>query len=652
MIKTFKDFDRELNGQKIYEAIDDDIRENDDDFIEYDMESPDLLSDNKFLLKISRIVLRKLRKSGLGTFGLHPLVVNINDAPGIYIYNYDDPSMNIVICRNTYGKHVYLFKEFNMGTENVADLVLSTTKLGFSDIIDAMISNLKPSNIEEAWSHSVSYGGTFTDEDVKKIKGIDVDVRTNIATLCSGANAKINNVFRYISNTKDGKDAKICEDIRNEIARVYGKLINDNLIKRVVVIFFYALGKGTTNNDEADSDIKGVLIGTSSSAKESLITSSTGVSAMIDDGTVSIYDEKTKKKIEEDTKAFMDDMDKIYDVATMMCKYVKNNGILDKNDWGVMRKRGMLITGKAGAGKSHSIKRALKDNHMKKNIDYIYVSSGNTASQSLYKRLYDYNGKLVIFDDSAGLFDAPYKLAFWKYALETDLADAVVELSAEAKDGEKIGNNIYVPGRLSRQERYYAEVGSSSRKEKQEFLNNTYEKLLADLQKEKGEEYIISTGQKNILKADAQKAWTEHEEQKKPKMPNRFNYKGVVIIISNKTREAFQKEVGGEDNWLAIDRRMRNFDLHPLPQSMWEQIKKDILRQTDDTSITDDERMIPLDVVEEFISEVESLMELARYQNINFGMVSDDMSKILHSETAKSTWKSELKKLMDTTKLK
>ena len=135
-------------------------------------------------------------------------------------------------------------------------------------------------------------------------------------------------------------------------------------------------------------------------------------------------------------------------------------------------------------------------------------------------------------------------------------------------------------------------------------------------------------------------------------MPSRFNYKGVVIIISNKTREAFQKEVGGEDNWLAIDRRMRNFDLHPLPQSMWEQIKKDILRQTDDTSITDDERMIPLDVVKEFISEVESLMELKRYQNINFGMVSDDMSKILHSETAKSTWKSELKKLMDTTKLK
>ena len=64
MIKTFKDFDNELKGQKIYEAIDEDIRENDDDiFTEEDVVVPNLLSDNKFLLKISRIVLRKLNSA-------------------------------------------------------------------------------------------------------------------------------------------------------------------------------------------------------------------------------------------------------------------------------------------------------------------------------------------------------------------------------------------------------------------------------------------------------------------------------------------------------------------------------------------------------------------------------------------------------------
>ena len=63
--------------------------------------------------------------------------------------------MNIVICRNMNGKHAYLFKNFNIGEENVADLVLSTTKLGFSDIIEQLISNLKPNTIEEGLIYQV-----------------------------------------------------------------------------------------------------------------------------------------------------------------------------------------------------------------------------------------------------------------------------------------------------------------------------------------------------------------------------------------------------------------------------------------------------------------------------------------------------------------
>ena len=53
MIKSFKDFDNELKSQKIYEAIDDDIREeNGDVFTEEDVVIPDMVSDNKFLLNI------------------------------------------------------------------------------------------------------------------------------------------------------------------------------------------------------------------------------------------------------------------------------------------------------------------------------------------------------------------------------------------------------------------------------------------------------------------------------------------------------------------------------------------------------------------------------------------------------------------------
>ena len=41
--------------------------------------------------------------------------------------------MNIVICRNMNGKHAYLFKNFNIGEENVADLV--TNIINFCDNI-------------------------------------------------------------------------------------------------------------------------------------------------------------------------------------------------------------------------------------------------------------------------------------------------------------------------------------------------------------------------------------------------------------------------------------------------------------------------------------------------------------------------------------
>ena len=71
------------------------------------------LLDNKFLLKISKIVLKRLEAAGLGEFGVHPTIVNINGVDGVYFYNYDDASINIIICRNTFGKQAYFFKEFN-----------------------------------------------------------------------------------------------------------------------------------------------------------------------------------------------------------------------------------------------------------------------------------------------------------------------------------------------------------------------------------------------------------------------------------------------------------------------------------------------------------------------------------------------------------
>jgi hypothetical protein len=286
---------------------------------------------------------------------------------------------------------------------------------------------------------------------------------------------------------------------------------------------------------------------------------------------------------------------------------------------------------------------------MKPNIDYFNISSGNTAAGSLYKKLYDYNGKLIIFDDSAGLFDAKYKISFWKYALETDIDDAIIELSQEAKNGENIGDNIYVPGKLSRLERYFAEVGRSTPKEKKEFVDKQFKKLEDIYRKDTGDYTALSKTKEAEFKLDAEKLWNEHEEKRKPKMPNRFKFKGVVIVISNTTRKEFRKEVGN-DNWDAITRRMTNYDLHPEPEAMWAKIKETILTQTENPSLDDDERLIPIHMVDEFCEEVEKLLKQPQYRDINFSYISDDMHKVLLSPAAISTWKSKLKDLLNINK--
>ena len=642
MIKSFKDFDDKLKGQKIYEA--EEIDNGSDKNVdipngEEDITIPEMLSDNKFLLKISKIVLKRLKASGIGEFGVYPTVITIEDVPGVYFYSYENPSINIVICRNSYGKHVYLFKEFIMGEKNVADLVLSTTKLGFSDMIDQLISNLTPDAIEEGLICEWTEGSfNYTEKDIEKVALMDVSIRQAIIGLLKDNSANKVAISIFNKNSEAPFDV-----IYEAIASLYGR-INQSNVKKVVDIFDRAL-----NNETDHDEVYTVLADCKMS--EPAVSSSSGVTAKVDDGLVDKLTKARELEIEEDTKEYAKSMDDIYKVATTMCKYVKNNCELSKDDWGVMRSRGMLITGKAGVGKTESITRALNDMNMKPNKDYFEISSGSTSVSSLYKKFYDYNGKLLIFDDSADLFDTKYKLSFWKLGLNDKVDKAIIELSHVVSDDEKSETGIYVPGKLTRQQRYFTEIGKSSRKEKLAFIKEHEEEEKRKLIKKKTEidpyDTLLSPTDKAHIDATIEKLWKEHEETKKPKMPNRFKFKGVVIVISNETQDAFIKSVKGYDNWDAIVTRMRNFDLHPMSESMWRYIKNIILTQKDRTDIDDDYRLVPKDLSDEFIEEVENLMKGDRYRKMNFRMIANDMHKVLNSALTLPEWKDTLKKLMD-----
>ena len=638
MIKSFKDFDDELKSQKIYEAIDDIREENEDTFTEDDVIAPEFISDNKYLLKMSRIVLRRLEKSGLGEFGVHPTIVTIDDVPGVYFYNYDNPSMNIVICRNTNGKHAYLFKEFNLGGKNIAELVLSTEKLGFSDIIDELIFNLTPNAIEEGLICEWVEGSfNYSEKDVDIVANMPIDVRQSIVNLLKDNSA--NGVAKKIFNNNT---AEPFATIYNAIESVYSR-INQSNVKKVVDIFDRALNK-KTDHEEVFNVLNDCKFG-----GKTAISSASGVSAMVDDD-MEAFSEAYKKRIEQDTKEYESSMDRIYEMAVAMCRYVKQNGDLDDDDLSALPKRAMIITGKGGIGKSESIRRALNDEGMIEDRDYYNMTSGSTAVQALFKKLYDYNGKLLIFDDSGELFNSTYKLNMWKHALDPDVENADIELSRAAV-GDKSGGNMYVPAGKTRQERYFLEVGHSSTEEKSKFYKKRFDEMEKKYREETGDRSALTTGQRNEFYENIDIEWNKHEEEKEPLMPNKFKYKGVIVIISNDTRDAFKKEVG-VGNWNAIVDRMRSFDLHPMAESIWAVIKKILLKQRDmsEELLPDKMCMIPRDIVDEFIEEVERLLEMPQYREMTFRIVAKDMHRVLNGSKGRAHWKEDLAGLMDINK--
>lgn len=625
MIKTFKDFDKELKGQKIYEAeMIDDIHEesmdtNEDIFREEDVIVPEMVYDNKFLLKISKIILKKLDNAGLGNFGVQPTIVNIDGVPGVYFYNHNNPEINIVVCRNVNGKCVYLFKEFNIGTKNIANLVLSTTKLGFVDIIDQLISYLTPDTIEEGLICEWFEGSfNFSEKDVDKVKNLPLNIRQSFINLLNkdSSNSVAKNIF-------NNSTISPYNELYSSIEELYGK-INQSNVKKVVDMFNRAL-----NRDTVHEELYNILI--DCKTVKPVIKSASGVPTDVeDDEELKLQEEKFKQNIEKDTEEYEKSLKQIYKTTSAFCRYVKTNCQY------AIPTRGLLITGVGGVGKSKNVKKALEDKNMVKDKDFFDMSSCSTAAQSLYKKFYDFNGKLLIFDDSANLFDSEYKQSMWKRAFDPDEDNNTIGLSREVTGNNK---TTYSPTGKTRYERYFLEVGVISEKEKNDFFTKKKKELVRKYTDEKG--YLeLSDSDINKLVADA---WDQNQETREPLMPNMFKYKGTVVIISNNTREQFIKEVGA-GNWGAITDRFKCVDLHPEPESVWAVIKKILLKEKEmsEDEIPSKMCMIPREMIDEFIEEVERLLKQPNYRLMTFRIVAKQMNIILNDPEMKEDWKEEL----------
>ena len=102
MLKKFKDFDVEQYRLKtILESLD----ENGVSNVKIDdtmLDTP--IADDKYLLKMSRVIMKALKKAGYTDYAPYGTIVYLNNVPGVWFSNVDGTGKSIVACRNSYTK--------------------------------------------------------------------------------------------------------------------------------------------------------------------------------------------------------------------------------------------------------------------------------------------------------------------------------------------------------------------------------------------------------------------------------------------------------------------------------------------------------------------------------------------------------------------
>ena len=660
MIKKFKNFDADgfINKKKaLKEALGGDIKDT-------VMESPEIDPDvnvdeiitgtpvyeNPYLLKISNIVGKKLKSSGLGDFGVSYNVVYLNDIPGVRFFE-KGGNRSIVCCRSTNEKSISIFNNFEVGKENVAIVTYSTKKLGFKDMIDQLIDDLKGDTVNEGVINEAAdrYGSGWTVKEVMAFEKLDHSERdfvysfirkfgkttaaAQFLAMATGGDPVAKGVWKKYKGTDDikGGPVKYMMDMANTVVTAANGVKQSGSYQAAV-----------------DDRILDNLIADCKGAGPAIVTTSEvayDTGEEIDEIEVrrAEMEAKHKAKIDEDVKNYESTMKELEMVLTAMCNYVRQNGNLDANDKSVMSRRGILLTGKGGIGKTNTLKRVLKNKNMVLNRDYVWAGSGNSTADSVYQLMYEYNGKLIVFDDSPNLFDGDYRVSMWKNALQTDIEDCLI-----GYPGKESKLRVYNVRRLKgdRQKQYYTEIGRKSADDKTDFYKKEKKKYSqyyspsapgGVASKEDADQELI-----DLYMSKIDDSWKDEEENTQPSMPNEFIFTGCVVIISNLERDGFINEVG-KGNWDAISSRFDNYDISPYSETLWRVMKKKILDEFENKSIPDDKCVIPRDMVEEFIEEVETLLADPNYQSINWRTLTM-FHDVLNGAPGRATWKSKLRR--------
>ena len=588
MIKKFDDFlSLENNSKHLYESVTNDMdyinNLPDEAFVEGTRPDTNVpmcksVSDDPYLKKMAIVVYRKLSKANIGDFAIYSDVIYINGVPGVLFYDVNDENRNFTICRNKFGKTISIFKKFELNGENTAVTTYSTQKLGFLDMLYQVIDDLSPKEVTEAaagvFRASAGYGLPF----VKKVTEWPDAIKEYIASELSSK--PVTTIINQIVGKVDIDE--ICTEIWNLCDKKNGQ------VKYAVYLIQDAL-------NHKYPEVEGVLDGSMAGSIKSAITSTSMDPVLLEE-----IEKEKKAKYEAWLKTEEEKYDNviqfIIDMTDTFCHYVKNNGELSDDDASIFTSKGLYIIGSPGAGKTYNMYQTLKRNNMVKDVDFVEWKNRSSNVNALYKTCYEYNGKLIIMDDSANVVSGA-KSAFWKALLQTN-ASAVKTPS----DVDENSTKYYPVTGLTRQERYYSEIGQKSKAEKAKFISSKRREGMTD------EEINIELAR--------------IENQTKPRIPDEFVFDGCMIIIGNMTEDELARstsQTGGKLDWKAVRDRFNLCVVEPPSEIIWKKIKEKL---RDEQSKTESELpdalcTVPREYIDMFIDKVEEYLSGKHGSNYN-----------------------------------
>lgn len=237
----------------------------------------------------------------------------------------------------------------------------------------------------------------------------------------------------------------------------------------------------------------------------------------------------------------------------------------------------LLITGMAGVGKTATVTDTLRSIGMIPDVHY-YKSTGTITTAALYEVLFKNRNKLVIFDDCDAVFKDPDSVNLLKGALDTY---ETRELSKHTK-------------------------------------GNTFDST-------------------NMSDEEIQNRWEESNEKL---LPNRFNFSGQVIFISNLAEDKF-------DN--ALLSRSLHVDVHLNKSEIIDRMKEIMRKVLPDVSMQEKEEALDyLVYVTDNYPVKFDLNVRTLVHSINLRVGNNEMMKIADQEV--EVWKLLIKKYLIKTK--